>query len=198
MPVDDRPAVFAEGADHQVRHSPRDRQEALVAAAAMKRDSGLHEVSGAVELVRELGAVERHLARRPLHIRVEVTVRQLHPFEQAGHVGQHRGPLVGAGAPDLPADRLEGLVEVGVREPEPRNLPSGVSWPASSRRRKFAMTPVRSTFCTQCGIVAAALSSCQPPSNDAGSSCTALSGNGVRCASRRGTAGPRVRVSASM
>src|SRR5690242_19965859 len=121
MPVDER-HLRAEGLDDQVGQSPRDRKDARVATTTMQGDGSLQEVPCAVQLVALLKTAEAFLAGGPLHVGVEVTIGFLHVFKEIRDLGQHLCPLAGTAAADLPADRLERLVEIRVREPEAQEL----------------------------------------------------------------------------
>ena len=110
-----RPPV-AEFADHEVGEAARDREQLVAGAGAVDGHGRLDEVPEAVELVALDEAVPAALAAA-LDPRVQVAVVLLRAAQQVdGRLGE-RGPAGVAGAPGLPADGLEHLVDVRVGEP---------------------------------------------------------------------------------
>ena len=118
--LDDRVAVeallLARERAHQVVGQPdRDGQQAAVAGAAVVRDRGLDQVPRAVHLVAGGQPGVPRLAG-DLEVGVQVAVRPLGPLEETGHVGGEGSQLRAVSVGEFPADRLEGLVDVGVHE----------------------------------------------------------------------------------
>ena len=120
-----RRALVAAWAEHLVDvvgEAPRDVEQPRVPGAARVGDRCLDQVARAVELVipREVREVLRRLG--DLEVGVEVAVLLLgRRDEPDALVGEPR-QLLGRRARQLPAERLEPLVEVGVGVPHPHEL----------------------------------------------------------------------------
>ena len=121
--LDDRVPVQALGGAeelaHQVVGEPRRHGEKpVVADAAAERDRGLDEVPGAVHLVARRQARVARFAGH-LEVGVQVSVGQLRPLKQRGDLGGEIGESVMVAQGQLPANGLQGFVDVGVHEDRP-------------------------------------------------------------------------------
>jgi hypothetical protein len=90
-------------------------EQAAVAGAAAERDRGLDQVTGTVHLVAPGQPCVLRLAA-DLEVGVQVTVRALGLREQRGDLGGEGRELGPPAMGQLPADRLQGLVDVGVHK----------------------------------------------------------------------------------
>ena len=123
--LDDRVPVEAlrlaeELADQVVGEPFRHAEEAGVAGAAAERDRGLDQVPGAVHLVAGRQPGVPRLAGH-LEVRIQVAVGELRLLEQAGGPRGELGELWAAAVGELPADGLQGLIDVGVHEHRARD-----------------------------------------------------------------------------
>jgi hypothetical protein len=113
-------ALRAEHVPDMVRQTAGDGEQAVVACAPPQRHRGLKEVAGAVELVRRRQVGETSLSGPQLEPGVEVAVRILGGDDQRDSLVAERteavGVLVVDASPQLPAHRLQPLVDVGVNE----------------------------------------------------------------------------------
>ena len=97
-----------------------DEEEPIVAERAMPGDRRLDEVAEAVQLVAPCEVVVLRSAGEDLDEGVEVAVRPLGRSDEPDGLVGHRADPVVRFATQLPAGRLEPLVDVGVEERERR------------------------------------------------------------------------------
>jgi hypothetical protein len=118
MPVEPRlTPVGAEALDHQIGKPAGHVEEVVAAHPARDGDGALDQVTEAVELMALHEIQPPALGLHALDPGVQVAVGVLDVTEQRHGLIDERAPPGFAGAPGLPADRLEHLVDVGVGEP---------------------------------------------------------------------------------
>ena len=140
MPVE-APRLAEELADQVVGEPCRHVEEPRVAGAAAERDRSLDEVPCAVHLVagRQPGVLR---LAGDLEVRVQVAVGELRLREQAGGPRGEGGELGAVTVGELPADGLQGLVDVGVHEHRPAIADGGSGGSSGNRRhRQRAILP---------------------------------------------------------
>ena len=155
---------LAEELAHQVVGEPcRHVEEPRVAGAAAERDRGLDEVPCAVHLVagRQPGVLR---LAGDLEVRVQVAVGELRLREQAGGPRGEGGELGAVAVGELPADGLQGLVDVGVHEHRPaigRRRPRAPSAATRMASRTLSRFPAASSWRSARGRLSARLRRCQ-------------------------------------
>ena len=153
MAVDAIAAAVARARVDEADGAHRDVEQPVVAERPMPGDRRLDQVTDAVQLVAPLEVAVRSPARH-LHVAVEVAIGSLSGRDHGDDLVGRAARPGSASAAELPADRLEPLVDVGVEEREDdaeglaeRPIPPG--WPAAMRR--FARLPTRSSSAKPCG-----------------------------------------------
>ncbi len=99
-----------------VGRTDRDREQPVVAERAMPGDRGLHEMADAVELVPPGEVAVWHSPADDLDVAVEVAVRSLRGSHNGDRLVRSRGQICVLAPAELPTDRLEPLVHIGVEE----------------------------------------------------------------------------------
>ena len=118
VPVDQLAAIRSELRPDAIHRSLRDAHQPVIAGPTLPGDRRLDQVAGRVELVPPLEVGELPATLRHLEVGVQVAVVALCRGDEFhdgfGQADERRiGPLG-----DLPADRLEPLVDIGIEEGE--------------------------------------------------------------------------------
>jgi hypothetical protein len=112
----------AEDIVDQVGEATGDREEGRVARRPIERDAGLDQVTSAVEFVAHLEIGPTPYGVDELAPRVQVAVGLLSRADEVDRLARERLELRRRLPPELPGDRLEPLVDVGVAEHHPPPL----------------------------------------------------------------------------
>ena len=132
----------------QVGEATGDREEGRVSRGSRKRHSRLEEVARAVELVAHLQVGPPPGRVDDLAPAVEIAVRLLRGGDELRRLAREALELGRRLAPELPGDRLEPLVDVGVAEdhapPLARGRPAAIRRLSSVPARSSSSAPRRS------------------------------------------------------